>query len=393
MSSDAPELFDPESEPSRESDLDDWADYAAEAPDELDGVIEVADMMAVFAAQRLVRIDAMRRSALEDAERHGLVLTEVIERSIRLELAAALRITEHAAGELITLSDALVRRYPTVLQSLGRAAITEHHASILASAIDALEPELREAVLPRALALAEAESVGVFRRSLRRLVDTVRSVTLTERHEAALESRRAVLEQGEDAMAWLHLYGPAVEMHAAYARATAIAKVLKAREDETRSLDQLRVDVLCDLLIEGDTMSHPDEARGIRATVAVTAPVMALLGTETVTVKAPAPASRQSSKASGRSRSSGHANSAAVTTGGCGSSRTPRREWSCRSGGTDTDHRPACESSCSGEPTAAWLPDAVFRPPDARSTTTWPGSPEGTPAWAICARSARAITS
>ena len=50
-----------------------------------------------------------------------------------------------------------------------------------------------------------------------------------------------------------------------------------AQEGETRTLDQIRADVIADLLIEGRTDLHPAEARGIRATVAVTVPVLALL--------------------------------------------------------------------------------------------------------------------
>ena len=245
--------FDAENEPSRESDLDDWDEVAAAGPDELDLVVEVSDMMAVFAAQQLERIDAMRRRALLDAELHGRALSEVIERSVRLELAAALRITEHAAGGLITLSEAIVRRYPSVLESLRRARMTERHASILVTAIDALEPELRDGVVPQAVALAEAEPVGVFRRALHRLIETVRSATLTERHEAALETRRVVVEPAHDGMAWIHAFVPAVEAHAIHGRITAMAKVLRAQDCETRSLDQLRADVLCDLLIDGDT--------------------------------------------------------------------------------------------------------------------------------------------
>src|SRR6187551_1121613 len=121
MTSEAGLPFDPENEPSRESDLDDWDETAAAGPDELDLVVEVSDMMTVFAAQQLERIDALRRRALLDAELHGRALTEMIERSLRLELAAALRITEYAAGGLITLSEAIVRRYPAVLESLRHA--------------------------------------------------------------------------------------------------------------------------------------------------------------------------------------------------------------------------------------------------------------------------------
>ncbi|WP_127818030.1 HNH endonuclease signature motif containing protein [Microbacterium sp. CPCC 204701] len=246
-------------------------------PDALDLVVEVADMMAIFAAQRLARVDAMRRVALEDAARHGRELTEVIERGVRLELAAALRITEHAAGELLRRAEALVHRYPAVLASLGRAAMTERHAEILVSGLDEVEPDLRDDLLPRALELAESQQVGTFRRSLRKLIDYARSVTLAQRHEEALAKRRSVIEHVDDGMAWLHLYIPAVEVRAIDGRAAAIAKVIVAQEDETRTLDQARADVMCNLLIEGRTDLHPVEARGIRANVVVTVPALALL--------------------------------------------------------------------------------------------------------------------
>lgn len=250
---------------------------APPVPDALDLVVEVADMMAVFAAQRLMRVDAMRRDALRDAARHGRELTDVIERGVRLELAAGLRITEHAAGELLTQAEALVHRYPAVLASLGRAAITERHAQVLVRAFDAIEPEVRDALLPAALELAESQPVGAFRRSLLRLIDNARSVTLAERHEEALTRRRYAVEQAEDAMSWIHLYIPAVECEAIDRRATAIAKVIVAQEGESRTLDQVRADVMCDLLIEGRTDIHPAEARGLRASVVVTVPALALL--------------------------------------------------------------------------------------------------------------------
>jgi hypothetical protein len=81
------------------------------APDEfddLDLVMEAADMLAVFAAQRLARIHGMRVRALAEAERQGRTLTGVPERSVRLELACALRITEHAADALLSLAEAVV---------------------------------------------------------------------------------------------------------------------------------------------------------------------------------------------------------------------------------------------------------------------------------------------
>jgi hypothetical protein len=144
-----------------------------------------------------------------------------------------------------------------------------------------VEPEFRARLLGPALQLAESLPVGTFRRRLRALIDTVRAVTLTERHEQALVQRRIVLEPAEDGMAWLHQYGPAVEAHAIHGRLTAQAKVLAADPEETRTLDQLRADIFADLLIDGVTATLPPKARGIRATVVVTVPVLALMGVDT----------------------------------------------------------------------------------------------------------------
>ncbi|MFB7891885.1 DUF222 domain-containing protein [Microbacterium sp. NPDC056044] len=167
--------------------------------------------------------------------------------------------------------------YPLVLASMERAHITERHAEILVSAVNELEPEFRTRVLEPGLALAEAEPVGTFRRKLRALIDIVRSATLTERYERAVTKRRIAVEPDDDGMGWLHLYAPMVAITAAQSRATAMAKVIKAGDGDTRTLDQARADVVLDLLIDGVVEAHPEQARGVRATVFVTVPVLALL--------------------------------------------------------------------------------------------------------------------
>jgi hypothetical protein len=274
-------------------------------PDDVDLVTEVAGMMAVFAAQRFVRVDVLRRNALADAARYCGGVAEIVERSVRLEVAAALRISEHTAGTLLATAEALVHRYPAALEALGRAAITEQHAQILVTLLDAASPAVRERLAGRAVTLAQQTPTGAFRRGLRRLIDREESTTLTERHEAALADRRVVIEPAHDGLAWLHALIPAVEAHAIHNRLTAIGKAIKAhshasqphpeethpeesrtldqlradqtRQEETRTLDQLRADALGDLLIDGDISPIVPEARGIRATVALTVPAVALL--------------------------------------------------------------------------------------------------------------------
>ncbi|MCW3493378.1 HNH endonuclease [Microbacterium sp. SSM24] len=251
--------------------------WAPPVPDDVELVTEVAVMLSVFAAEQLVRIDALRRRALADGGRYGGGAAEIVERSVRLELAAALRITEAAAGILLAQAEAMVSRYPGALASLGRAGMTERHARTLVDLLDAASPEVRGRLSERAVALAEELPVGSFRRQLRRLIEREESASLTERHERELSQRRVVVEPAAEGMAWLHAYLPAVEAHAIHDRVTRMAKTINAVPDETRTLDQTRADVLADLLIDGRTDAHPAEARGIRATVAVTVPVLALL--------------------------------------------------------------------------------------------------------------------
>ncbi|KAA9107653.1 HNH endonuclease signature motif containing protein [Microbacterium rhizomatis] len=251
--------------------------YMAFAPDTLDHLIELADVATMQAAQRLIGADLLRREALADAARLGRTLTEVVERSVRLEIAAALRITEGEAGGMLAMGEALVDRYPAVLNSFAAARMTERHARALVEALDVVEPEFRAQVVPAAIELAETLPVGSFSRRLRTLIETVRAQTLTERHEQALQRRRVVLQPDHDGMAWIMALVPAVEAQAIWGRATTMAKAILARGGESRTLDQIRADVVADLLIEGENAMHPAEARGIRATVAVTVPALALL--------------------------------------------------------------------------------------------------------------------
>lgn len=263
---------DPDPQP-RDAVWDSVDVHEHDDPDSVDLVVETATMMSVFAAQQLVRIDELCR----DARARGVGSRDIIDRGLRLELAAALRVTEYVAGDLMARADALVHRYPQMLDLLSTARTTEHHAKIFVDAMAGVEPEFHDRIVPLALALAEAEPSGAFRRALRTLIETVRSTTIEQRHELALAGRRVIVEHADDAMAWLSLFAPAVELQAIQGRLTAMAKVIAADEGETRTLDQIRADVASDLLIQGDTAAVAPAARGVRATVAVTVPVLALL--------------------------------------------------------------------------------------------------------------------
>ncbi|CAL4858553.1 DUF222 domain-containing protein [Microbacterium sp. MM2322] len=242
-----------------------------DVPSTLDWVVMCADMATVHAAQRYRCIVALWDDAIAEEHRNDRDAV-LVERSVRLEVAGALRITEHAAGRLMGLGRALVYRYPTVLDSMSRAAITDTHATIIVDGLDQLE-SVREDLVAEVLAAAEEMATGPFRRHVRRIVDREREATLAEQHAAAVTHRHVRVEPGVDGMAWLTAHLPAVEAHAILGRLTAIAKTL----DDERTLDHKRADVFGDLLIDGETTSLPDSARGIRPTVAITVPALTLL--------------------------------------------------------------------------------------------------------------------
>lgn len=256
------------------SDLGDWL---PPLPDAVDLVLETSTMMSVIAAQRLLRIESLRREQLAEAADRGAGMLDIVERSIRLELAAAMRITEYAAGRLIMQADALVNRYPSALDSLASGRMTERHAEVLVDIMSELPPDVSERTIEQAVMLAEAESVGAFRRSLRRMAEQAQAATLEERHAQALRQRRVVVDDGADGMGALVLHGTSVEAHAIFGRLTAMAKAMAKVEGETRTLDQLRADIASELLVDGSSGLLPAGASGIRASVVVTVPVLSLL--------------------------------------------------------------------------------------------------------------------
>jgi hypothetical protein len=250
-------------------------------PDTLTQILQMTDRVAALSAERLRAVEELRQEAIDESERTIRAGRDIVERSVRLELAAAMRITERAAEALMLRADALVNRYPRALEFLSHGTITERHADLYTEAMDELEPHEREQIAEHALTLAEQLPVGTYRRSLQKLVDTVRAPTLSERHEGALTKRKVTIMRDRDGMGWLSLYAPMVELHAVYDRATRMSKVLRDQDGQTRTVDQLRADLVCDLLLEGEVRAHPKRARGIRAEVIVTVPVLSLFDNDT----------------------------------------------------------------------------------------------------------------
>jgi hypothetical protein len=105
--------------------------------------------------------------------------------------------------------------------------------------------------------------------------------TITQRHQRSFVDREVSFEPAAEGMGWLHLYSSATVTLGVFTRADEIARDLARTpgggvEGETRTLTQIRADVVADLLLEGRVGDGPEF--GIRPTVTVTVPALTLLG-------------------------------------------------------------------------------------------------------------------
>ncbi|MDQ1576795.1 MAG: hypothetical protein QOH55_1945, partial [Microbacteriaceae bacterium] len=218
-------------------------------------------------------------------------------RALRAELAAALRVPERTAENLLGVSEALVHRLPDTLVALTAGEISYRHAQIMVDHTGGLDDETRVALEAASLPYARTLTAAKFERKIRTLRERANPETIRERHVRAVCDREVVLEPGRDGMAWLSAYLPAVDALGAFNRLSELAANLQQPGDpnnpgELRTLTQLRADVFRDLLIDGqpgddgtggddgrhDGTAYGITARGITAKVFVTVPVLTLLG-------------------------------------------------------------------------------------------------------------------
>lgn len=247
----------------------------------LETIVEVERLMASLSAYRAVAIDEVHRLALaaEGPARSGpgrpWSPTVSARRVAASELAAATRISEREAEQLVADSAALVHTLPTTLEALRSGRLSYRHASILVDEARSLPEGSWSAFESVALPEAETRTPAGFRQRARALREREHPESIVQRRRAAEESRSVFVEPGRDGMAWLTAHLPAEQAIGAYRRITEIAAGLAAADD-ARTLMQRRADVLADLLTDAVV---PDSAvgTGVRATVLVTVPALTLL--------------------------------------------------------------------------------------------------------------------
>ena len=181
--------------------------------------------------------------------------------SAAAEIGAALRLTRRAADMDLTLALDLKQRLPKLWEALAAGKIDLRRARVIVSGTAHVSEETAREVVDRIIEAAARLTTGQLNALIRRLCVQADPDDAANRYRDAVEGRRVVIEPSADGTA--HLFGldlPPDRVAAAMRRISDLAQTLKT-VDEVRTLDQIRADVLLDLL-EGTR-----QAGGRRGTV------------------------------------------------------------------------------------------------------------------------------
>lgn len=228
---------------------------------------------------------------------------EIAERSVAAEIGAALRVSDRTIQRRMAQAGELASRFPTVLDALANARISLPHARMIQDAGAAIADDAaREAFTARVLPIAENDSPNRARPLIRREAERAAPRDLTERHREAQKQRRIWREDLPDGQKMLGMIHSAAVIDGIHdrlsqqARAVQVANARAAKPDavgsetvrdafgdphDVRTIDQLRADLVADVLLSGAPSGHDTPAGllgAIRARVEFTVPVLTLLG-------------------------------------------------------------------------------------------------------------------
>lgn len=239
-----------------------------------DGLLAMAGRLAVDIAQQADHPDS----------------GDMTIRSVAAEIGTIQRVSDRTVERRMSDASWLVDRFPSVWHAQGAGRINAAHSRVIVDAGAHLDDEAdRAAYAAEALEAAAIESPNRLRRIARRIAEKYKKRSVTERHRDAREKRRVWMKDGDDGMAEIGMLGPAAIVHGMFDRLSQMAHALKeengkaAKEPDNvrdeRTIDQLRADLMADLVLTGSPAGHDTEAGlldAIQARVEVTVPASSL---------------------------------------------------------------------------------------------------------------------
>ncbi len=277
---------------------------------------EVLDADAALAAAEARRTRALARAgrlALDAlaGQRASSRAAEMALREVASEIAAAECLSDRSVQAQIGRAMTLVDHFPATVDAWEAGALSRAHVQAIVDAGTPVPVDKRGEFDVLAVATAEGLSAGRLRARLATLAERLQPTTITERHQRGREQRCVRVVRGENGMSDLIATLPTVLAVGISDRLTQQSRALiDARENtdtpppasaepasvppggeegggvkpDLRSADQVRADILADLLLTAAPDADPtrtDDGPGtlgaIRARVQVVVPALSVL--------------------------------------------------------------------------------------------------------------------
>jgi hypothetical protein len=296
----------------------------------VDGLRDAEQEIATLEATKVAHLAGAMRIALQRMEgKHVTQRSREMElRSIAAEIGAAVHWSDRVAQARMGDALDLVERFPQTVESLTDGRITARHAAVIQDAGCVISDDAQRAAFERVvLEWAESETVARTRDYARGLAEQLDPESITTRFARAEQGRTVTVVELGEGMARLELIAATTLVRGIYDRLTRQGREVRqvaadlAREErereqnetasagvgadgagtdaaqtdadadtaaplviDTRNLNQVRADLLCDMLLTGQPAIDPttDKLPGglgaIRAQVQVTVPALTAAG-------------------------------------------------------------------------------------------------------------------
>ncbi len=226
--------------------------------DEAGAVLSRLDALVRWAQAQQAKIlhrmeTVFRDDLLEDIGREdpGLTFSLAAE-----EAAAILCLPANTAKMLMSDAGQLCSTHTATLAGLEAGALSYGHVqTVLDQSQNVPEAELAGFEKDLLAVAAAGQTPSQFRVKARRMREKAYPETISVRHKTAFERRRVCLAPDEDGMSWLSALLPAARAQLIYTQLTTAARGEQAAGDPRR-VDELRADILADLLDGGDCGSR-----------------------------------------------------------------------------------------------------------------------------------------
>ncbi|RAZ30831.1 HNH endonuclease [Microbacterium sp. SMR1] len=250
------------------------------------------------------------RSALREARRDGVrgMASDMEMRSVAAEAAGMARLTDRRLQGEIDHAMTVIDDYPAVFEAWVQRRIERGHVDVVVRVGARVPDEVRSAYEEAAIAVCERDVPSRVRGALDALAARLHPQNFTERHKTEAAERCVRVFHGTDGMSNLVANLPTVIAAGMLDRLTQMGQSVKdarvatgpeggadaagaadaaevAEPADTRTMDQLRADILGDLVLGGAPVVDPtygtDRAGGlgaIRARVQVAVTAETLMG-------------------------------------------------------------------------------------------------------------------